>query len=130
MKDQFVTCERCTSSLCYQNTDDEGIVYHFCMSCGFHSDSTKHKDKINYNEVEEVLPELYKEIRYVDDDGYLWYPTTINDFEKGMVFANGTNSVDWKWCAALAIDKKIDMSTAKHFDQKEYSQALDYINYI
>ena len=63
---------------------------------------------------------------------------------KGMVFADGSGALNWKWAAVLAVkmdseekekfkekgknyDFKMDMTTIKHFDERDYIEALDYI---
>ena len=82
-----------------------------------------------------------------DEKGKIWMPSTVNMPGKGMIFANGKNSLEWKWAAVLSvpIDKKdkekypnpnkkgefyewrMDMDTLKEFDEKDYMDALDYI---
>jgi len=74
-------------------------------------------------------------------------PSTVNQPEKGMIFANGKSVDEWKWSAVLAVPVKeeekekypmpnkegeyykwrMDMSTMKEFDEKDYIEALDYI---
>jgi len=132
MEDKLIMCNRCTSDLCYE-IENEGIKQWFCLGCGHHSNSTRHKDSINYEEIEELLPNLYKDLRYIDDDGYIWYPTTINLPEKGMIFADGTSISNWRWAAVLASTSepgRMDMATLNHFDEKDFMECMDYINYF
>ena len=57
-----------------------------------------------------------------------------------MVFIDGTDKKNWKWAGVKAIpvaeaDKKIakdqthkmDMKNVKHFEQKDFMEAADYI---
>ena len=51
----------------------------------------------------EVLPELYKELFYVDSNLMVWMPSVVNRPSQGMVFAQGTNKHNWQWAAVKAI---------------------------
>jgi hypothetical protein len=52
----------------------------------------------------EVLPELYKDVMFEDENGLKWMPTTINIPTQGMVFYNGTNPFDAKWSGVKAVE--------------------------
>jgi hypothetical protein len=95
-----------------------------------------------YNEQMVLLPELYKDLAWEDDDTKLiWLPNNINVPELGMVYASGANIEEWKWAAVKAkeLDEEItnkdgsissykpDMSTAKYFKERDYIDALSYI---
>jgi hypothetical protein len=130
MSDSLNVCSRCTSDACYESKNED-VINWYCFGCGFHSNNFRHKDQINYEEVEDILPNLYKDLRFIDDNGYVWYPTVINDPEKGMVFAEGISVSYWKWSAVLmGEDAKPDMKTLHRFDEKDYMEALDYIGYF
>jgi hypothetical protein len=47
-----------------------------------------------------------------------------------MVFAEGKTKDDWKWSAVKAKKGKADMKTKKEFDEHDFMEALDYINYF
>lgn len=128
-------CNRCTSDASYF-IKNEDVEIHFCYGCGFTS-TTQNVD-------EEKLPELYKDLKYIDKETKLiYYPSTINIPNKGMVFAEGTSVRDWKWAAVLAVaipkkelkkfpedqTHKMDMKTIQRFEEKDFMDALDYINY-
>jgi hypothetical protein len=95
----------------------------------------------------EVLPELYKELMGEDENGTIWMPSVVNIPDKGMVFADGSNSFNWQWAAVKAIlmpeeekakfkakgkeyDYKMDMTTLKHFPEREFMDALSYIEVL
>jgi hypothetical protein len=85
-----------------------------------------------------------------DDDGKIWMPTTINIPDKGMIFANGPNAFNWKWGAVkstpVADDekekypipgskgefykKRMDMETLKEFEERDFMEALSYIEVL
>ena len=93
----------------------------------------------------QVLPELHKELMGEDEDsGLIWMPNTVNIPDKGMVFADGTTAINWRWAAVKAVPMpedeaekfkakgkdykwKMDMDTMKHFPERDYIEALDYI---
>jgi hypothetical protein len=95
----------------------------------------------------EVLPELYKELMGEDENGLIWIPSAINIPDKGMVFADGTNGQNWAWGAVKATlmpedekakfkakgkeyDYKMDMTTLRHYPEREFIEALTYIGVL
>lgn len=143
--DNLITCDRCSSDACYvQEVNNEIKLYH-CYGCGFIANSVMKRDSQFLEEQMEILPELYKELLGEDEEtGLIWMPNTINIPDKGMVFADGLSANNWVWAAVKAIsmpedekDKfkekgkdynwKMDMTTLKHFPERDYMEALDYI---
>lgn len=145
--DNLVTCERCGSDACYVQEVNENVKNHFCYGCGFQTNSLMKKGELFFEEQMELLPNLHKELMGEDENGNIWMPTTINLPEKGMVFANGSNSSNWKWAAVKAVpvkeeekekypipnrkgefyDWRMDMTTIKEFEEKDFMEALDFI---
>ena len=145
--DNLVICDRCGSDACYVQEVNDEIKNYQCYGCGFITNSLLKKDTRFFDEQMELLPNLYKELMGEDEDGKIWMPSTVNMPSKGMIFANGKNSTDWKWAAVLAVpvteeDKekypipgkegefyewRMDMTTMKEFEEKDYIEALDYI---
>jgi hypothetical protein len=95
----------------------------------------------------EVLPELYKELMGEDENGNIWMPSVVNIPDKGMVFADGSNGLQWQWAAVKAIpmseeekikfkekgkdyDYKMDMATLKHYPERDFMDALSYIGVL
>jgi hypothetical protein len=100
-----------------------------------------------YEEQLEVLPEIYKDVVFKDEDGLIWMPTTVNLPQNGMVFYNGTNKENAKWAAVKAVEVteeetkypikgkpgefykwRMSMETLKSFEQRQFIEALEYIN--
>ncbi len=145
--DNLVTCERCGSDACYVQEVNENVKNHFCYGCGFQTNSLMKKGELFFEEQMELLPNLHKELMGEDENGNVWMPTTINLPEKGMVFANGSNSSNWKWAAVKAVpvkeeekekypipnrkgefyDWRMDMTTMEEFEEKDFMEALDFI---
>ena len=148
--DNLIVCDRCGSDACYVNEVNEEIKNYQCYGCGFVSNSLMKKDSPFLEEQMELLPNLYKELMGEDDDGKIWMPTTINIPDKGMIFANGPNAFNWKWGAVKSIPvaedekkkypipgskgefykKRMDMETLKEFEERDFMEALSYIEVL
>jgi hypothetical protein len=121
-----------------------------CFGCGFTTNSLMKEGEEFYDKQLEVLPELYKDVMFKDKDGLMWMPTTINLPQNGMVFYNGTNKENAKWAAVKAVkvspeekekypikgqpgkyyEWRMDMSTMKGYDMREFMDALSYIEVL
>lgn len=142
-KDALIECSRCHGDACYYSEQPEFKSY-TCFSCGFTTNSYWSESNDKFSELEKTTPELYQALKFTDESGNYWYPTTINHRTKGMVFVDGTSIDDWKWSAVKAVPigkkekhkfppnqtHKTDMTTIKYFDEKDYMEALDYIGYF
>ena len=145
--DKLTICPRCGSDACYEQELGADYKIHQCNGCGFTTNTLMTEDSKFLDEQLEVLPELYKDLIYVDEGGYNWMPSAVNNPERGMIYADGKTSSNWKWSAvkAIKIDKekkekypipnkkgeyyeyKMDMTTLKQFDERDFIEALDYI---
>jgi hypothetical protein len=126
--DNLIECSRCGSDACYVTEVNNKIKNYSCFGCGFITNTLMTRDSEFLNEQMESLPDLYKELMGEDENGLVWMPNTINNPEQGMVFADGTNGSNWMWGAVLpSEDGKMDMSTIKHFNERDFIEALDYI---
>ena len=142
-------CQR-QSDACYMQEVSSEIKNHMCYGCGFVSNSLMREGERFYEEQIEILPELYKDLFWTDEDGKIWMPSVVNEPTKGMVFANGASSSTWMWGAVKAVPVKdeekekypipnkkgeyyqfrMDMTTLKNFDKFEFIDALEYINVL
>jgi uncharacterized Zn finger protein len=127
MKESLIDCPRCGGNACHEVSNDRLTVWS-CFGCGFTSNSTLTKEKLE--EVESVVPQLYKDLRFQDKKGLYWYPSTVILEDKSMVFADGRNKNEWTWAAVQSKEGKADMETIKHFEEKEFIEALDYIDFF
>lgn len=148
--DNLIICDRCGSDACYVDEVNLDIKTHFCYGCGFQTNSLMVEGGEFFIQQNEVLPELYKDLFYTDEKGKIWMPSAINVHEKGMVFANGSSSFDWKWSAVKSVPVKeeekhkypkpkksgqfyefrMDMDSMKHFSEKEFMDALSYVGLL
>ena len=142
MTDNLITCPKCKApESCYTQPVNEFHKAYLCLSCGFQTNDLMREGEFNFDEYEDSLPELYKDIKYKDEDGRVWYPNVINIESIGTVFANGTSKDEWEWSAILNVpltdeekdstrfkgkSYKSDSKTLKSFGQ-DYFEACDYI---
>jgi hypothetical protein len=97
--------------------------------------------EFDFTAFEETLPELYKDVKYTDAGGRVWYPISINLPDKGTVFLNGTSAEDIKWSAIKVVELteeekkepkykgltyKSDAKSLQSFDN-DFIEACDHI---
>jgi len=149
--EEIITCPKSGGDLCYKVQVAPEIYNYMSLSCGFWTNSFMTEDHEFYIQQMETLPELYKDLAWKDPEtGLIWLPNTINVQDKGMVFANGTNALNWKWAAVKAIEipkkeqkkhpipgkpgefmkYKMDMKNMKTFEERDYMDALSYIGIL
>jgi len=131
-KDKLVICSKCGSDACYEQEIGADYIISLCYGCGFTTNTLMHSESKFLEEQLEVLPELYKDLIYVDSNGLNWMPSAVNDPEKGMIYADGSNKENWQWAAVKSLisetgTPKMDMKNLKHFGERDYIEALDYI---
>jgi hypothetical protein len=100
------------------------------------------KDSDFVKSSKEVLPELIKDLEFIDENDFVWYPSTINVPEKGILFPNGTNKDTWGWSVAPLIlikeeekakfpknqTHKVDLSGIENFPKESYALAVTRLN--
>lgn len=148
--DNLTICDRCGSDACYVQEVNSELKNYFCYGCGFLTNSLMTEGSDFLAQQVEILPELYKDLFYTDDKGKIWMPTMVNEPTKGMIFANGATKEDWRWTAVKAVavseeEKKkypipgkkgqyytwrMDMTTQRHYVEKDFIEALDYIGLL
>ena len=142
MEDRLIICNKCNSNICYEYKQ-QGILVWNCMACGFTSNELMIEGSQLVQETEEVMPELYKDIRFIDNKKQIWYPIVINIENKGTIFANGTDKDNWGWAGIKSIETtdeekeklkgathKSDPKTLKMFDKKSFDEACHYVELI
>ena len=97
MEDKLVICSHCGSDACYEHKQ-QGITVLSCLSCGYITNELMTEGSQLVTETEEVMPELYKDIKFVDDQKRVWYPTVSPTFSPSM------NAI--RCAAALAASRR------------------------
>lgn len=141
--DELKECTRCGSDACYSTEVNAEITLELCYGCGFQSNSIMYSGSQMFEEQMQILPDLYKALMDEEEDGKLWMPSFVNVEDKGMVFVDGSGRDNWMWGAAKAVEVsedekekyknskyRVDMSTVKHFKERDYMDALSYIEVI
>jgi hypothetical protein len=149
--EEIINCPKSGGDLCYKVQVAPEIYNYLSISCGFWTNSFMTEDHEFYKQQMETLPELYKDLAWVDPKtGLIWLPNTINVEDKGMVFANGTDASNWRWAAVKAIELlederknhpipgkpgefmkyRMDMKNMKTFEERDYMDALSYIGVL
>ena len=138
--DKLIECKRCGGNACYEQKVNEQVTTWLCWGCGFTTSTLMTEGSEVVTQAVETSPELYKDLMHKDKDGLTWLPATLTLPNKGMVFVDGTSKSSWKWAGVQAIplqegDKKVsedqthkmDMKNVKHFEQKDFMEAADFI---
>ena len=142
MTDQLTSCPKCNASeACYTVDINEFHKSYSCFECGFATSDLMREGEFDFELYEAEFPELYKDIKHVDEDGRVWYPQVINIEDKGTVFVNGSSKEDWQWTGIKSIElteeeknnsrfkgktHKSDSTSLKGFE-KSFFEACDYV---
>ena len=145
MTNNLSICPKCgVQDSCYTVPLNEFHNSYVCFNCGFQTNDLMREGEFNFEEYETEMPELYKDIKYTDETGRVWYPHIINLEGKGTVFANGASKDDWQWSAIKSVllteeekelprfkgkTHKSDSKTLQSFG-KDYFEACDYIGFF
>ena len=143
--DNLTTCKRCGGNACYEQKVNDDITTYLCMGCGFTTSTLLKEGSEQVDNAVTTSPELYKDLMFKDQDGFIWLPSTITLPEKGMVFIDGKSKTDWNWSAVKAIEitkkdrelkqypadqkYRMDVKNSKLFGQKEFMDALEVIGF-
>ena len=105
INEQLTICPRCGGNACHEASNEKFTVWS-CFGCGFTANTTTVEE--NLENIENVIPQLYKDLKFKDDKGYYWYPSTVILEDKSMVFVDGKSAEDWKWAAVQSKDGNIE----------------------
>jgi hypothetical protein len=140
-KDQMIICPKCGCDGCYKTPINETKNNYFCWGCGFQTNDLMKEGEFDFTAFEETMPELYKDVKYIDQESRVWYPISINLPDKGTVFLNGTSKEDIKWSAIKVIELteeekkepkykgltfKSDAKSLQNFGE-DFIEACDYV---
>lgn len=141
MTDKMSICPKCGCDGCYVTPINETKFNYFCWGCGFQTNDLMVEGEFNFEEYEETLPELYRDIKYVDGEKRVWYPISINLPDKGTVFLSGKSTEEVQWSAIKVVPLteeekkqpkyrnltyKSDAKSLKHFGN-DFIEACDYM---
>lgn len=141
MNDNLTKCPHCGAEMCYEYEFPQ-YKQHMCFNCGYGSTSHMVKDSDFVKTSKETMPELIKDLEFVDENNLVWYPSVINIPEKGMLFPNGSNKENWGWSVApltpiLDEEKdrfpknqthKVDLEGIENFPKELFASAVVKLN--
>jgi hypothetical protein len=135
ISEEIITCPKSGGDLCYKTQINPEITTYLSLSCGFWTNSLMKDGEEFYEQQMQDLPELYKDLAWIDPKTNLvWIPNTINNQEKGMIFAYGPNKDNWGWGATKAIQEdgkwKMDLENMEIFAERDYIEALSFIGIL
>ena len=118
MEDGFVPCPKCGSNMCYAQRIDDVETW-MCFTCGFTSSTLMKKGSDTEQQITAKQAQLYKDLSFVDDAGYVWYPAVLTVPDKGMVYIDYNNG-DWDWVATPMRKLTPKEKRMKQYKGKEY----------
>ena len=113
-----------------------GVNTRICQSCGFQTNEGMVEGTDLEKSLYDSQPELFKDLKLVDDNGFVWYPTVLNEQNQAMLFPDGKNADNWGWRVAQYVpvektDKilpgqthKLDMANSTLFPNVMFPAAL------
>jgi hypothetical protein len=133
---EISNCVVCDAPNSVITTKMGGVNTQICQSCGYQTNEGMVEGTDLEKSIYESQPELFKDLKIVDNNQFVWYPTVLNEQNKAMLFPDGKNSEDWGWRVAQYIlltekDKalpgqthKLDMTNSTLFPPLMFSAAL------
>jgi len=142
----MVRCSHCGSLLCMESIQGK-VIIKTCLTCGFITNSYMKSGSDYVKNQTEILPEIYKELIFIDDNKMVWMPNFTNIEDKGMLFIQGADKDSYKWAVIKNLPipledqhkfpipsqpgkhykYKGDINTLKTFNPLEYIQAYYYL---
>ena len=119
-KDEMIICPKCGCDACYKTQINEVKSSYFCWGCGYQTNDLMKEGEFDFVGYEEILPELYKDVKHQDEEGRVWYPITINLEDKGTVFLNGKSADTIEWSGIKVIELTEEEKTQPKFKDKKY----------
>ena len=134
--EEMFDCPICAAEKSVAAVKMGGVDTRICQDCGYQTN----EGMIDGSDVEKSIfnsqPELFKDLKLVDDNGFVWYPTVLNEQNKVMLFPDGKNADNWGFRVASYIpvtadDKvlagqthKLDMANSTLFPNVMFAAAL------
>jgi Zn ribbon nucleic-acid-binding protein len=115
---EFENCPICDESNSVVSVKMAGVNTRICQHCGYQTNQGMIEGTDLEKSVYDSQPELFKDLRMIDSDNYVWYPSVLNEQNQAMLFPDGKNVESWGWRVAQYIpitenDKAIPGQTHK-----------------
>jgi len=133
---EFENCPICDESNSVVSVKMAGVNTRICQHCGYQTNQGMVEGTDLEKSVYDSQPELFKDLRMIDSDNYVWYPSVLNEQNQAMLFPDGKNVESWGWRVAQYVpitenDKaipgqthKLDMANSTVFPPLMFPAAL------
>jgi Zn ribbon nucleic-acid-binding protein len=81
----------------------QGVNTRICQNCGYQTNEGMVDGSDVEKSIYESQPELFKDLKLIDDEGFVWYPTVLNEQNEAMLFPDGKNADNWGWRVAKYV---------------------------
>jgi hypothetical protein len=134
--EEIFDCPICGADKSVAEIKMGGVNTLICQSCGYQTNEGMVEGSDVEKSIYDSQPELFKDLKLVDDNGFVWYPTVLNELNKAMLFPDGKNADSWGFRVAAYVpitadDKaivgqthKLDMANSTLFPNVMFSGAL------
>lgn len=127
MQDKLITCPRCESPYCYQKISDT-YVENNCMYCGYTTSTYMIDGTEPYKTLMAKLPKFYEQVKFIDEEGFVWVPRYYEVIGSGRLFAALTETGDLVWVYEPFVQVEgqweVDVERIQYFKYDEYPLAL------
>jgi Zn ribbon nucleic-acid-binding protein len=115
---EFENCPICDEPNSVVLVKMAGVDTRICQHCGYQTNQGMVEGTDLEKSVYDSQPELFKDLKMIDSDNYVWYPSVLNEQNQAMLFPDGKNVESWGWRVAQYIpitenDKAIPGQTHK-----------------
>jgi Zn ribbon nucleic-acid-binding protein len=133
---EFENCPICEEPNSVVSVKMAGVDTRICQHCGYQTNQGMIEGTDLEKSVYDSQPELFKDLKMIDSDNYVWYPSVLNEQNQAMLFPDGKNVESWGWRVAQYIpitenDKvvpgqthKLDMVNSNVFPPLMFPAAL------
>jgi hypothetical protein len=96
-------CPICETESSVFGVKMSGVDSWVCENCGYQTNEGMIEGSDLEKSLYDIQPELFKDLKLVDKNQFVWYPTILNEKNKAMLFPDGKNTEDWGWRVAREI---------------------------
>ncbi len=77
--DSLIDCPLCKEKFaCYSIKMNENKNTYLCLGCGYQSNDLMKQGDFDEEQYEQEMPELYKDLKRLDEENRVWYPSVVN----------------------------------------------------
>lgn len=116
--EELYDCPICGTDMSVAALKMGGVNTRICQNCGYQTNEGMVEGSDVEKSIFDSQPELFNDLKLVDDNGFVWYPTVLNEQNQVMLFPDGKNADNWGFRVASYIpitadDKALDGQTHK-----------------